>query len=192
MPRPLFGDTKIYAERLEVARRNISKKPNAICDPQFSVDELTGEIWKHHPVLTDYQISNLGRVKGPRRLLKTVPCKLRYYVFVQIRSKIYSVHRLVLETFVGPCPDGHIACHNDGNPANNKLTNLRWDTHQANADDRVAHGNVWPGGRNGSKLSKTQRQKVFRLREQGVTVDVIAKRLGVTPRRIFQILAAGQ
>lgn len=50
------------------------------------------------------------------------------------------VHRLVLEAFAGPCPDGLEGCHNDGNPANNALPNLRWDTPKANQADRIRHG----------------------------------------------------
>jgi hypothetical protein len=51
-----------------------------------------------------------------------------------------KVHRLVLETFVGPCPDGMECCHNNGDPADNRLENLRWDTLSSNAYDRVEHG----------------------------------------------------
>ncbi len=52
-----------------------------------------------------------------------------------------SVHRLVLEAFVGPCPEGMQCCHfPDRNPANNRLSNLRWDTAKANAADKVIHG----------------------------------------------------
>lgn len=50
------------------------------------------------------------------------------------------IHRLVLEAFVGPCPAGMEGCHNDGNPQNNALDNLRWDTHAANHLDSVRHG----------------------------------------------------
>jgi hypothetical protein len=50
------------------------------------------------------------------------------------------VHRLVLEAFVGPAPEGEEGCHNDGNPANNALGNLRWDSHPSNMADQVAHG----------------------------------------------------
>jgi HNH endonuclease len=191
MHRPVFSKTKVYAERLDVARRKAVKPPPKLLNP-FTDEELEQEVWASHPTLTDYQISDLGRVRGPRKVLKTIPCRNRLYVYTQIRGKVYAVHRLVLETFVGPCPEGHITCHSDGNPSNNRLTNLRWDTPKANSDDRVAHGNVWPGGRNGSKLSKSQRLRVFTLREKGVPPDVIAKKLGVTPRRIFQILAAGK
>jgi hypothetical protein len=50
------------------------------------------------------------------------------------------VHRLVLLAFVGPCPPEQEGCHNDGNPLNNRLGNLRWDTHQANMGDAARHG----------------------------------------------------
>ena len=46
----------------------------------------------------------------------------------------------MLETFVGPAPEGLIACHNDGNPAHNMLDNLRWDTPSANQLDSTKHG----------------------------------------------------
>lgn len=55
-------------------------------------------------------------------------------------GKTRSVHSLVLQAFVGPCPEGMECCHNDGNPANNHLGNLRWDTPSANVLDQVRHG----------------------------------------------------
>lgn len=51
-----------------------------------------------------------------------------------------KVHRLVLEAFVGPRPDAYQGCHYDGDPTNNRLDNLRWDTASANNKDRVRHG----------------------------------------------------
>src|SRR5579883_1401312 len=50
------------------------------------------------------------------------------------------VHHLVLNAFVGPCPEGMEGCHNDGNPANNSVANLRWDTPSANREDSIRHG----------------------------------------------------
>jgi hypothetical protein len=50
------------------------------------------------------------------------------------------IHHLVLETFVGPRPPGLICCHWDGDPANNRVENLRWDTHRANCNDMLRHG----------------------------------------------------
>jgi hypothetical protein len=51
------------------------------------------------------------------------------------------VHTLVLEAFVGPCPDGMECCHGNGIASDNRLQNLRWDTHAANNADRHAQGN---------------------------------------------------
>lgn len=51
-----------------------------------------------------------------------------------------NVGRLVLMAFVGPCPPEMECCHNDGIPANNHVSNLRWDTHSANVIDCIKHG----------------------------------------------------
>lgn len=50
------------------------------------------------------------------------------------------VHRLVLEAFVGPCPSGLEACHANDIGTDNRLSNLRWDTRQANTLDMVRNG----------------------------------------------------
>ena len=50
------------------------------------------------------------------------------------------VHRFVLFAFVGPCPEGMECCHGEGGPANNNLTNLRWDTDAANIADTIRLG----------------------------------------------------
>lgn len=57
-------------------------------------------------------------------------------------DKRYSqyVHRLILETYVGPCPDGMECRHLDGNPKINDLKNLMWGTHRQNTQDMVRHG----------------------------------------------------
>lgn len=76
---------------------------------------------------------------------------------------IRSVHRLVLEAFIGPAPDGCQACHYDGNPENNCASNLRWDTAVANWDDRKRHGRGSDGSRNGrSKLSDADAVAIYK------------------------------
>ena len=50
------------------------------------------------------------------------------------------VHRLVLEAFVGPRPDGMVGCHWDDNPDNNRVENLRWATVSENNYDSVRNG----------------------------------------------------
>lgn len=51
-----------------------------------------------------------------------------------------SVHSLVLEAYVGPCPSGMECRHLDGDQFNNRLDNLCWGTPSDNKRDVVRHG----------------------------------------------------
>lgn len=51
------------------------------------------------------------------------------------------VHRMVLIAFGDPQPSPlHECAHNDGDPSNNRIGNLRWDTRSGNHQDKVVHG----------------------------------------------------
>lgn len=134
---------------------------HGIARPRARFESIDGEIW--NPVAGwegTYEVSNLGRVRGLDRvgyggvrimgrilrpiggMSKRVPYPLvalsrggrqgeRYYRFI---------HKLVLEAFVGPRPAGMEACHNNGDAKDNRLSNLRWDTHVSNMEDNFAHG----------------------------------------------------
>jgi hypothetical protein len=81
---------------------------------------------------------NKGKTK---RIKGTITNQGHNRVMLFKNSKPYAkmVHRLVLETYVGECPKGQEACHADGNPLNNTLSNLRWDDHYGNARDKMRH-----------------------------------------------------
>jgi hypothetical protein len=100
------------------------------------------------------------------------------------------VHRLVLQVFVGPCPEGMEACHNDGNRANNRLANLRWDTHQSNVDDMRAHGTHRQGAK--MHLAKLTDEIVLAIRAEyaagGVTHRQLARKFGVAKTAIHNVL----
>lgn len=55
------------------------------------------------------------------------------------RSHAVIVNRVVLEAFVGP-GDGLQSCHNNGDPGDNRVENLRWGTNSDNVLDQVTHG----------------------------------------------------
>ena len=55
-------------------------------------------------------------------------------------ARLFLVHRLMLEAFVGPCPPGHEALHRDDDPDNNRLSNLHWGTRSENTLDKVRNG----------------------------------------------------
>jgi hypothetical protein len=104
-----------------------------------------------------YEVSSLGRVKSLSRVVRkgdshrSVTERIlrpglhqRGYQTVSLwhngKKSKRNIHQLVLAAFRGVCPEGQVACHNDGNPANNWLDNLRWDTQSNNLRDEVTHG----------------------------------------------------
>lgn len=42
--------------------------------------------------------------------------------------------------FIGPPPEGMEVCHNNGNPRDNRVVNLRYDSTRQNILDQVRHG----------------------------------------------------
>lgn len=105
-----------------------------------------------------YDVSDLGRVRScgrytptsrgaqrwwAERMLTPSPIPGGYRTVRLYRNGVgrtRTVHRLVLEAFVGPAPEGMECCHGPGGPADNRLTNLRWDTQAANSADQFEHG----------------------------------------------------
>jgi hypothetical protein len=107
----------------------------------------------------------------------------RLFVSFRKGGKLHpkSIHRLVLETFRGPCPEGLEACHNDGNPLNNNLNNLRWDTHSSNMADRDKHGRTLIGVRNPSaRLTEGSVREIRKLYREGMQQKDIAPIYGVS------------
>ena len=92
------------------------------------------EIWKVIPDHAPYEISDLGRIRGFGSE-KAQRNDGGGYRTVSLQGHIHRVHRLVLETFIGPCPHKMVACHNNGVRNDNRLCNLRWDTMSANVSD---------------------------------------------------------
>jgi hypothetical protein len=61
-----------------------------------------------------------------------------YYVVALVDGKPVYLHRLILTTFLGPAPPGRpFALHNDDNPSNNRLDNLRWGSSSDNGRDQA-------------------------------------------------------
>ena len=108
--------------------------------------EIMQEVWKAIPGYEgQYEVSDQGNVRTFRRgangrLMKPGRMPQGHLSVALGRKNSQCVHRLVLLTFVGPAPDKHECCHNNGNPADNRLENLRWGTRSENISDAVRHG----------------------------------------------------
>lgn len=166
-----------------------------------------GEIWKNIVGYEGhYQISNLGRVRSVDRVVLTPQgsSNLRGRVllpglgshgrqnvslYIDSTKKTALVHRLVMRAFVGPCPKGMECCHGDGNPLNNCLENLRYDSHKNNQAQRREHGTNFYGEKGfGAKLTNKQVLQVVERYNTGETQTAIAKSLCVTQSTISLII----
>lgn len=128
-----------------------------------------------------YSVSDHGRVRSEARVVRS-----KLGVTRRIRGKILKapansdgypkvslcrdggrrdgvVHLLVLTAFRGPKPEPkHEGCHNDGNPANNRLENLRWDSMINNQRDRLRHGTDLRGEKCGTSRFTSAQVRLIR------------------------------
>lgn len=116
------------------------------------------EIWKPIPGFIGYGASTHGRIRSYRsrngrgplvklpRILKQTAISNKLYLQVTLSigdGKYYQarVHQVILLTFIGSRPNpSYDGCHNNGNPKDNHISNLRWDTKTSNCADQLIHG----------------------------------------------------
>lgn len=146
-----------------------------------------------------YEASDLGRVRGVERYVKTkgggvklvrsdflTPHKGRGdYLHVVLcrhgQMKTTKVHKIILEAFDGPCPDGEECRHLSGDRSDNSFKNLKWGTKGENAADKKRHGTA-PIGENNpkSKLIPAQVLEIHRRAIGGEPINDIAADFGVS------------
>jgi hypothetical protein len=112
-----------------------------------------------------YRVSNRGDVWSTPRpqtrggFLRQAVTKANGYHWVSPskdgEQRPREVHKIVMEAFVGPCPEGLEVRHLDGNPGNNCWApgseeetvaaggNLIYGTHTENIRDKKRHGTEW-------------------------------------------------
>ncbi len=153
-----------------------------------------------------YEVSDLGRVKS---LTRTIPDKTfgtknitgrflsltphRKYVTVRLSKNHKSinalVHRLVIQAFVGECPEGLEVCHKNGIGTDNQLSNLRYGTHKSNMSDRLEHGTSGKGSDNSqAKLTDKDIAEIKWARSFGFTHQAIADYFNVCRQTITLII----
>ncbi len=125
-------------------RRNQSERPVTLSScpadaipivdfPDYRVDPR-GDLW----------CEESGHPRGrwiKMRLMKQRTGYLQVKLSNAAGPKRKLVHRIVLETFVGPCPaDKQETAHWNGKRSDNRVENLRWATKKENYDDAVRHG----------------------------------------------------
>lgn len=158
------------------------------------------ELWKVIPDYPDYEVSSLGRVRRsiystlygkktyPGKILSLTINKKNGYIFIALpkaernwlKRRYLGVHRLVLENFVGSCPEGHEPNHKNKNRSDNKLINLEWITTLKNRSHK--------GEKNGASVYN-QKQAIHArwLCRLNFTCKEIAKVVGCSPHLVGRI-----
>lgn len=161
-----------------------------------------------------YEVSNLGGVRSVARIirqeaifrgksygffhrsvrardLKTRRRKSDGRVVVSLSKEgvatVEKVATLVAAAFIGPCPEGLLVLHGDGDNGNNRSGNLRYGTQKENVSDAIEHGVFVIGEqRTQAKLTDAQAAAVKRLRST-MGRQSLADAFGVSRNAIRQI-----
>lgn len=155
------------------------------------------EQWK--PVFGDnYEISSNGRFRRltagrktkPGKILKNIILKIGYPIVNPVidgKNKMFYVHHLVAENFIGPKPPGHEINHKDGNKANPKVSNLEYVTHAQNMK-HAADSGLLKGHR---KHPESTIKMIISLRKKGYSYSHISKMTGVAIGWCWQVVNGG-
>jgi hypothetical protein len=93
------------------------------------------EVWRNVNNYENYEVSSLGNVKNKNtgRILKAANNGGYYCVGLSnIKTKTFSVHRLVADAFIENPENKSDVNHKDKNSLNNSLSNLEWNTPKEN------------------------------------------------------------
>lgn len=157
-----------------------------------------------------YEVSSDGRIRRGSRELRLTRDRDGYgrvglyYAGLRKHSKI---HRLVCEAFHGPAPEGTECGHLNGNPRDNRATNLKWITRAENIEHMFLHGTRLRAGTcvrakrppakrkpidraraYWTKISDETVSEIRRLRAEGRSGNSLSKQFGVCKRSVQRIL----
>ncbi len=125
------------------------------------------EEWKSIFNFPNYQISNFGNICSIKTGKRLKPWDSKGYLRIGLyktkdRCHFKSVHRLILETFIGP---SNLQCnHIDGNKHNNKLSNLEYCTGSQNLIHAYRLGLQTPARGENNGYSKLTNQDVKQIK----------------------------
>lgn len=152
------------------------------------------ERWASVAGFSDYEVSTIGNIrrvaftgkvyKNCKRISKP-DAKGYLLTSLQVGNTWVRrrIHRLMLESFVGPRPEGCVTAHWNGIPSDNRLENLRWATAKENTLDGFRHGTLPSrGSKNGHSKLTDEIVCELRLRyaSGGITQKLLAIEFGVS------------
>jgi len=165
------------------------------------------EVWKPIPMLKKwYDVSSFGRIRKslnkkycrgnawkPGHILKpgTYYTGYQYIIasFENIKRKHCSIHVLIANAFLGPCPKGKEVNHKDGIKSNNRPNNLEYMTRKKNLEHAIEIGKFPVCEKHHcAKLKNVEVREIKRLINSGRTQKSLAIKYGVASATIRDIL----
>lgn len=154
-----------------------------------------------------YDVSSLGRVRSVARLVFTNngrawanPGRILSpsgdwdgYKTIDLSAggarKKKKVAVLVLESFIGPRPDGYLVCHGPSGMFDDSLKNVSWGTWSKNmGEDKIRDGSDNRGSKNGmAKLGSMDVQFIRHWIKSGYECSEIAPKFNVSRQAISDI-----
>lgn len=158
------------------------------------------ELWQDIPGREGhYQASTLGRIRSLDRFVPGVNGSKRLIKGRVLRPGRYDkcghvsvvlgrgengkpVHQLVAATFLGECPLNQEVLHINGDPADNRLENLRYGTRTDNILDVYRQGKAW------RKLTAEDVKNIRREKALGCSAKELAARYCVSESHIYTVV----
>ena len=145
--------------------------------------------WMEIPGAPDYEVSEDGDVRsidrfdtsGARRKGRPLKPYINHGGYLDCRlmingkAKGFRIHQLVMLAFVGPCPEGHIVHHVDGNTKHNHIDNLEYVTPATNS-------------RSSSKVTRLTQEDVDAIRQSNLSAQQLAGKYNIVKGHVYDIL----
>jgi hypothetical protein len=178
---------------------------------QFSVSEIASETWRVIPEWDEYDASNLGRIRRRNATMypagKILKPHLHEKGYLQVgpcqngKNRKVRVHKLVAQAFLGERPKGMTVNHKDTVKTNNRASNLEYLSDLDNKRHAIARGRFHTEKRRhhdpltvlrgddhpSSKISEPHAREVIALIREGLTLQVIAARYGISRSAVDHI-----
>lgn len=104
------------------------------------------------------------------------------------RRKNATVHSLVAAAFLGPRPAGEDVRHLDGDPENNRASNLAYGTRTQNMADAREHGTLPNGQANSqAKVDAETALEIRRRYRPGENIAALAAEFGLSKTGVYYI-----
>ena len=153
------------------------------------------EQWKKIPIemLREYEVSSFGRIKSNKsnKLMTLLSWRSGHKYFGVWNSKKHfsiSVSRMVLFAFVGKPKRKQECSHLNGNPSDNRLVNLRWETHAENMARTIKHGTSIAGEKDPNcKWGRKLMLKVKKMIDRGERPKQVSYITGVPLSTVYNL-----